>query len=100
MQCGSRNIARFELFEMRGILRWTQRLLFASGAVLLGYCGYVAADSWVFQERESRDFQRRLLAIPSTQHSPVVAYKGLIGRLEIPRLGLSVILMEGDEAKP
>ena len=80
---------------MRAIVRWMQRLLFASAAVLLGYCCFVAADTWAFQQRESRNL-RQQIAEPG---SPAVASSGLIGRLEIPRLGLSVILMEGDDTK-
>ncbi len=83
---------------MRGIVRWTQRLLFASAATLLGYCGFVAADTWVFQQRESGNLQR-LLETASAASFPVVAPTGLIGRLEVPRLRLSAILIEGDDAK-
>jgi sortase A len=76
----------------------TQHILFTSGAALLGYCGYVALDTWVFQQREARNLQSQTEA-SSTPHTPAVAVKGLIGRLEIPRLSVSVMLMEGDDAK-
>src|SRR5271163_1004712 len=80
-----------------GTLRWTQPLFFAGAAVLLGYYGFVAADSWVFQQRESRNLQRLLET--ASAPSPDVVSRGLLGRLEIPRLGLSAILIEGDDAK-
>jgi sortase A len=73
-------------------------MFFAGAAVLLGYYGFVAADIWVFQQQESRNLQR-LLDTESAPSSPVVASRGLIGRLEIPRLGLSVVVIEGDDAK-
>jgi len=79
-------------------LRWTQRMLFVGAAGLLGYYGFVAADTWVFQQRESRNLQR-LLVTTSATRMPAVAQAGLIGRLEIPRLGLSAILIEGDDPK-
>jgi sortase A len=83
---------------MRRILHWTQRILFASAAVLLAYCGFVIADMWAFQQQESRTLQRLLM--PTTvPHAAAVAATGLIGRLEIPRLGLSAMMMEGDDAK-
>jgi sortase A len=70
-------------------------------ALLLGYCGFVMLDAWVFQQRESRVLQRLI-----AEHAPraraltrVIIAKGLIGRLEIPRLGLSAILIEGDDQK-
>jgi sortase A len=83
---------------VNGALRWTEGLFFAGAAVLLGYCGFVAADTWIFQQRESGNLQR-LLETASPASFPAVASAGLIGRLEIPRLGLSAILIEGDDAK-
>jgi sortase A len=82
---------------MRGTLRWVQHTLFAGAIVLLGYCGFSAADTWIFQHRENRNLQRLLET--SQASFPAVAPRGLIGRLEIPRLGLSAILSEGVDAR-
>jgi sortase A len=79
-----------------GTLRWTQCLLFAIALVFLGYYGFVAADAWVFEQRASHSMRQQTAAEPV---SPAVAPSGLIGRVEIPRLGLSAILIEGDDAK-
>jgi len=84
---------------MRGILCWTQRLLLASGVVLLAYCGFVIADTWTFQQRESGNLQHLLETTSAPQHPPAVAARGLIGRLEIPRLRLSAVVIEGDDAR-
>jgi sortase A len=78
----------------QGTLRWFERSLFAGAALLLGYCGFVAADAWMFQRREALLLET---ALPSS-HPPVAA-RGLIGRLEIPRLGLSAVFVEGDDSK-
>lgn len=83
---------------MKMTLRWTQRILFASAAALLGYYGFVTVDTWVFQQREGRHLQR-LLRTVSAPGSLAMIPSGLLGRLEIPRLGLSAILIEGDDAK-
>ena len=32
--------------SLRGILRWTQRVLFASAISMLAYCGFVLVDGW------------------------------------------------------
>ena len=80
-------------------LRWTQRLLFASAAIPLGYCALVSADAWVFQHGESDNLDR-LLKIPSVPRSAAVATQGLMGRLEIHRLGLFAMLMEGVDTRP
>jgi sortase A len=70
-------------------LRWTRRLLFVCGVSLLAYCGYVQIDSWNFQRTERQMFQQSLT------HNQPARVDGLIGRIEIPRLGVSVIVMEG-----
>jgi sortase A len=82
---------------LRRILAWAQRALFVCGVVLLGYCGYALVDAWMFQRRESRDLERLLRdrQQAESEHAPTVAADGLIGRIEIPRLLLSVIVAEG-----
>jgi sortase A len=80
---------------VRRVLFWTQLAFFAGGAVLLGYGGFVLTDAWLFQKRESTHFERLLdqrAAVPVA----FTGQQGLLGRLEIQRLGLSVMVMEGD----
>ena len=88
-------------------LNWAHRVLFVCAILLLGYCGFALADSWVFQRRESRELDRlmrdRHVASQGTAQtesstapkSAPAAADGLIGRIEIPRLLLSVVVMEG-----
>ncbi|MGO9256958.1 MAG: class D sortase [Bryobacteraceae bacterium] len=98
---------------LRRILKWTQRALSACAFLLLGYCAFALLDAWNFQRRESRDFDRALNvqrvagesrpqpeSFPSPKAAavaviPAAETKGLIGRLEIPRLLLSTIVVEG-----
>src|SRR4051794_41268991 len=47
----------------------------------------------MFQRAESRQFEQ-LLHIPQPRFTPVAA-GSLIGRIEIPRLGVSVMVVEG-----
>jgi sortase A len=97
---------------LNGILQWGQRLFFASAILLWGYCAFVALDAWVFQRQESRILREllgnhqdagagslQLKPATSTPGPPAVASSGLIGRIEIPRLGISVIVMEGVSSK-
>jgi sortase A len=81
---------------LRRALLWVQRALFCGAALLLGYGGFVLADAWLFQRRESSHFERlreQRVALPVALPSQ----RGLLGRLEIPRLGLSVMVVEGDD---
>lgn len=98
--------------SLKKLLRWSQLGLFACAAALLGYCIFVLVDTLAFQERESRILERLLEdrhaaggdALPVQPLSPPAippasAMSGLIGRIEIARLGLSVMIMEGDDGK-
>jgi sortase A len=83
------------------ILKWGRRILFVCAGLTLGYCGFVLADARLFQYAESRSLERQLYdGISPPNSSPgllVVATGGLIGRLEIPRLGLNVMVIEGED---
>jgi len=79
-------------------LLWVQRALFAGAIVLLGYSGFVLLDAWVFQARESAALERFIPERPAAASIalPVaVGSDGLIGRIEVPRLDLSVVVFEG-----
>jgi sortase A len=81
---------------LRRILNWTQRALFGGAVLLLGYCGYVLADAWAFQRRASLNLDQLLSARRVTgEVAPAIATHGLIGRIEIPRLLFSVIVVDG-----
>lgn len=81
---------------LRRILTWAQRALFACAVLLLGYCGFALGDAWVFQRRESLDLDRLLRDRRATSGSARASgTDGLIGRIEIPRLLLSAVVVEG-----
>lgn len=94
-----------ERSSLRTALRWTQRLFFCVGILLLGYCAFVLVDSWLFQRREARrldsilrDRQNALThptAIAPTSVQPTIGLDGLVGRIVIPRLGVSAVVVEG-----
>jgi len=93
---------------LRRILKWAQRGLFACAFLLLGYVAFSLVDAWIFQSRQSAILDRQLrdrqaasesasqpqsAAVPKS--APAAAADGLIGRIEIPRLLLSVVVVEG-----
>ena len=88
---------------IKRILCWTQRLLLTGGALALGYCAFVLGDSWLFQRRARQEFERRLRerpvrsAGPETAPAASIGADGLIGRINIPRLGLSAVVFEGTD---
>jgi len=76
---------------------WSQRLLLLGAIVALAYCGFIVSDSWIFQRRELREFDRIVTAAPPAVSGISVAPQadGLIGRIELRRLGLSAMVVEG-----
>jgi sortase A len=91
---------------LRWILRWTQRLLFSAAVLLLAWCGFVLMDSWAFQKAERRKFEQLPVLLAAVDPAPAPrkdappAVRGdLIGLIKIPRLGMSVIVIEGTSAR-
>jgi sortase A len=77
------------------VLRWSQVGLFTAAAGMLGYCAFVVADTWFYQ-RQANLVLDRLQVRPGPLPGPDAASTGgLMGRIEIPRLGLSVVVAEG-----
>lgn len=92
---------------LQRFLLWTQRTLFAAALAALGYCAFVIADTWTFERAESQQLDQMLEQRPTsavgaalpTGPQPEPAADGLIGRIEIPRLAVSVMVMEGTTSK-
>ena len=83
------------------LLQWTQRILFAGGILMLGYCGFVLLDTFIFQKQETAALEQfvpaRLAA--SNPILPAIGPDGLIGRIQVERLGVSVVVIEGTSNK-
>lgn len=97
----------------RKSLRWAQRILFAGAVSMLAYGGFVLVDMWQFQISERRQLERLMNDRQSTARlglgggvSPTLSLAArttpranvagdLVGLIEIPRLGVSAIVMEG-----
>ena len=91
--------------SLRWMLRWIQRVLFAVSISTLAYCGFVLEDTWIFQKDQRHQFDQLLAASRSAtayptspRRSPPVVKGDLIGLIQVRRLGLSVIVIEGDSA--
>jgi sortase A len=80
---------------------WLARLLMAVGCGCLVAVGLSLGEAASFQKAAAQTFERELVAERdpvSAATTPVTAViHGPIGRLEIPRLNVSVMVMEGDD---
>ena len=86
----------------RRVLQWTQQVLFAFAILMLGYVGFVLVDTWIFERRETAALSRFVPADRAVS-GPVVPTtigpNGLIGRMEVSRLDVSVVVVEGTSNK-
>jgi sortase A len=81
------------------LVQWSRNVLLTAAAAMLGYCGFVLADTWMYQRQASQLFDQAHLQVASIPSPGTNSTNGLLGRMEIPRLGVSVIVAEGtDEA--
>ena len=85
-------------------LRFARRFFLVAGSVTLAYVAGTVAYAGIYQRYESLKFDQELAA-PRAANAAIVQETvdlregGLIGKLEIPRIGISVMLLQGmDEA--
>jgi sortase A len=90
------------------VLRRFERLLLTIGVLALGYCFYVEAERYLDQYFENRALDRILQSGPPADVDATAAVPAgsvrlepgsRIGRIEIPRLGLSAVVLAGSDAR-
>jgi sortase A len=81
---------------MRHAARHTARVLFGVGLLALAYAAYVVVDAQAYQAVERRSFERASAAAAGAAAAPAAGDP--IGEIQIPRLGLAAIVVQGDSA--
>jgi len=83
------------------ILRWTARILLATGLVLLAWVSGVAIQARFYQASVTQYLkkQRELPLRPANPVESELVEGQTLGRMEIPRLGLSVGIFQGTQSK-
>jgi sortase A len=86
--------------RVRGWRWWIGSALVLAGAIVLGWCGWIWYGASLAQKRA-----RQWLARPPATHAPApqaiapkLHHGDVIGELVIPRLRMSVMVFEGDDA--
>lgn len=80
------------------LLRWSQRVLFITGILALGYVGFTLLDATFFQASAKRSLETQVRMEQEHKISPpkLPVQKGdILGRMDIPRLGVSVAVLQG-----
>lgn len=84
------------------LLRWTQRLLFITGILLLGYVGFTLLEARLYQVSAKRSLDNQIQVEnerPQTQPKPPVRKGDVLGRMDIPRLGMSIAVLQGTSSR-
>ena len=81
--------------QMKPHIRTAQYGLIAAGILALTYCAVVYVETSFFQFQENRRFHQTIAQHPRTRNKASPAHGEVLGRLEIPRLAVSVIVVEG-----
>jgi sortase A len=86
------------------IVRWSRNFFLVTAVLALGYSGFVLLDSKIYQEFQSRHFQnelennRALVGNTGVARRPLGLAEGsALGRIEIARLGVTAMIMEGTD---
>jgi len=84
--------------RVQKLLRWSQRLLFVTGTLALGYVSFTLLDARLYQVSAKRSLESQI-GLEKEPHEirskPPVKSGDVLGRLDIPRLGLSVAVLQG-----
>lgn len=84
-------------------MKRTSNILLLAGAAALVWCAVVWTGAALFDWYEGRELEHAPLNVATPRSRPGLHPRGLhphnvIGRLEIPRLRLSTVVVEGDDA--
>jgi sortase A len=88
-----------EMFNKRGqrFIRWTRRVLTLTGVLALAYVALTLFNAKLFQNAASRALDGQIHA--EEQHTALtrksVREGDVLGRIEVPRIGMSVVVLQG-----
>jgi sortase A len=83
---------------MQRLLCWSQRLLLIAGTLALGYVGFTLLDARLYQASAKQSLESQIQEGNEPHEiQPKAAIKpgDVLGRLDIPRLELSVAVLQG-----
>jgi sortase A len=96
----------------RKTLKWAERLLLFIGVICVGYFLYTYAEAWLYQAFEDQELDKILNDTAATGTSETTPEAGAravprrtfaagstVGRIEIPRLGVSAVIRAGSDAR-
>lgn len=92
----------FLLARTRWLLRGSRYLLFITGILALGYVGLTLLDARLYQASAKRSLESQIQVEKEQkviQPKPAVRLGDVLGRMDIPRLGVSVAVLQGTKSR-
>ncbi len=92
----------FLLARTRWLLRGSRYLLFITGILALGYVGLTLLDARLYQASAKRSLESHIQVEKEQkviQPKPAVRLGDVLGRMDIPRLGVSVAVLQGTKSR-
>ena len=88
--------------QTRRWLLWDPRLLMAAGIVTLGYVGFTLLEAMLYQASAKASLETQIQmasAHPASEVQQPLKVGDVLGRLDIPRLGISVAVLQGTSSR-
>ncbi len=87
----------------RRLLRGSRYVFFITGILALGYVGFTLLDARLYQVSAKRSLETQMIQV-ETEHKavaprPAVKNGDVLGRIDIPRLGVSVAVLQGTSSR-
>jgi sortase A len=97
-------IKRQAFFSMRSrwLLRGSRYFFFITGVIALGYVGFTLLDAKIYQVSAKRSLETQIQVATESKaaaSAPVVKNGDVLGRMDIPRLGVSVAVLQGTNSR-
>ncbi len=83
-------------------VRWSRRLLFTTGTLALAYVGFTLLDARLYQASAKRSLESQIQVEEEGKATPpksAVKKGEVLGRMDIPRLGVSVAVLQGTNSR-
>jgi sortase A len=84
------------------LLRGSQYLFFITGILALGYVGFTLLDSRLYQASAKRSLETQIQTDHERKEAapkPVIKNGDVLGQMDIPRLGVSVAVLQGTNSR-
>ena len=88
--------------QTQRLIRWSRYLFFVIGILALEYVGFTLLGARLYQASAERSLEKQIQTEQEhtvDQPRPVIKEGDVLGRIDIPRLGVSVAVLQGTKSR-